>query len=34
MSPAVDIVPIVIVPLSFLFVLLIILIAKAPKTGA
>ncbi len=34
MSPAVDIVPMVIVPLSFLFVLLIILIVKAPKTGA
>lgn len=33
MSP-VDIVPMVIVPLSFLFVLLIILVVKAPKTGA
>jgi len=34
MSPGIDIVPLVIVPLSFLFVLLIILIVKAPKTGA
>ncbi|MCL5282281.1 MAG: hypothetical protein M1376_20540 [Planctomycetes bacterium] len=34
MSKGIDIVPLVIVPLSFLFVLLIILIVKAPKTGA
>jgi len=34
MSSAVDLIPMVIVPLSFLFVLLIILIVKAPKVGA
>jgi hypothetical protein len=34
MSLAVPIIPIVLVPLTFLFVLLIVLIAKAPKAGA
>ncbi len=34
MMPGVDIVPFVVVPLTFVFVLLIILVAKSPKAGA